>query len=78
MYRHAPGIVRRGLPLARAARTGPNSDIALVFIWRKGMPPQTEVWPYARIEQLAAAVTEEEVRAEIGRSSGTGEAGSPE
>lgn len=62
----------------RAARTGPNSDMALVFIWRKGMPPQTEVWPYARIEQLAAAVTEEEVRAEIGRSSGTGEAGSPE
>ena len=75
MRRQFPGLVCRW---RRAARTGPNSDLALVFIWRMGTPPQTEVWPYARIEQLASEITDDEARAEIGRSSGTGDADSSE
>ena len=56
----------------RAAKVGPNADLALVFFWRKGLSPETEIWPYAKIERLAAEVTDEEVFAEldkIGRAS---------
>lgn len=49
----------------RAATTGPNSDLALVFTWVEGQPPQKEVWPYARIEQLAAEVSDAEVYQEL-------------
>ena len=75
MRRQFPGVVCRW---RRAARTGPNSDLALVFTWRKGLPPEIEIWPYARIEQLAAEITDDEVRTEIGRSSGTGDADASE
>ena len=75
MRRQFPGAVCRW---RRAARTGLNSDLALVFIWRKGEPPQTEVWPYAKIEQLAAEITDEEARAELARSAGDSDAESTE
>ena len=75
MRRQFPGAVCRW---RRAARTGLNSDLALVFIWRKGEPPQTEVWPYAKIEQLAAGITDEEARAELARSAGDSDAESTE
>jgi hypothetical protein len=75
MRRQFPGAVCRW---RRAARTGPKSKLALVFIWRKGEPPQTEVWPYAQIEKLAAEITDEEVHAEIVRSAGDSDAESTE
>ncbi|MCP5524100.1 MAG: hypothetical protein H7A46_21390 [Verrucomicrobiales bacterium] len=51
----------------RAARSGPNSDIALVFVWDGDAPPEVEIWPYAKVERLAAEVTDEEVFAELNR-----------
>lgn len=51
----------------RAAPTGPNSDLALVFFWRSGQPPETEIWPYAKVERLAAEITDEEVFVELER-----------
>ena len=65
--RHLQGSVCRW---RRAARTGPNCGLALVFILRPGQAPTTEVWPYAKIEELAAAVTDEEVVAELARCAG--------
>jgi len=49
----------------RAATIGPNSELALVFIWREGQPRQKEAWPYAEIERLAAEVSDEEVYQEL-------------
>lgn len=43
MRKHLRGCVCRW---RRAARTGPNSELALVFIMRPGEAPTTEVWPY--------------------------------
>jgi len=51
----------------RAAATGPNSEQALVFLWKHGGPAKFEVWPYAKIECLAAEITDEEVFAELER-----------
>lgn len=64
MRRHFPDVLCRW---RRAAATGPNSDLALVFIWRPGQPPETEIWPYAKIERLAADVTDEEAYGELSR-----------
>lgn len=51
----------------RAARVGPNAELALVFLWKRGQPPEVEVWPYAKIERLAAEITDAEVYAELER-----------
>lgn len=51
----------------RAASTGPNSDLALVFLWDGDTPSEVEIWPYAKVERLAAEVTDEEVFAELNR-----------
>ena len=64
MRRHLKGSVCRW---RRAARTGPNSELGLVFVLRPGQEPTTEVWPFARIEELAAAVSDEEVYAVLAR-----------
>jgi hypothetical protein len=53
----------------RAAKTGPNSELALVFLWKRGQEPRVEVWPYATIEKLAAVITDAEVFAELERRS---------
>ena len=64
MQRHGPeGLCR----WRRAATRGPNSELALVFLRRRGQPPEVEIWPYAKIERLAAEVADEEVFAEIER-----------
>lgn len=68
MRRHLPGCVVRW---RRATPTGPNSEVALVFILRPGEEPRTEIWPYARIEELAAQVTNEDVLAELVRWGGS-------
>jgi hypothetical protein len=70
LRRHLPGCVCRW---RRAAPTGPNSELALVFILRPGQTPITEVWPYAIIDELAAAITDEEVLAELARRAGVNE-----
>jgi hypothetical protein len=62
MKGHAPGTIFRW---RRAAATGPNSELAVIFIWPPGEPPRNEVWPYKKIEELATSVTDEEVRAEL-------------
>jgi hypothetical protein len=64
MRRQFPGVICRW---KRAARTGPNSDLALIITWPPGQPRKTEIWPFARSERLAAEVTDEEVFAELGR-----------
>jgi len=51
----------------RAAKVGPNADLALVFLWKQGRRAEVEIWPYAKIERLAAEITDEEVFAELGR-----------
>lgn len=65
--RHFHGSVCRW---RRAARTGPNSELAVVFILSPGEAPTTEVWPYEKIIELAAAITDEEVFAELARCAG--------
>ena len=70
MRRHLRGCVCRW---RRAARTGPNSELALVFILRPDQAPTTEIWPYAKIDELAAAVSDEEVFAELARWAGVDE-----
>lgn len=64
MRRYFPEVLCRW---RRAATTGPNSELALVFTWRPGEPPETEIWPYAKIERLAAQVSDEEAYAELAR-----------
>ncbi len=51
----------------RAARVSPNADLALVFLWKCGQQAEVEIWPYARIERLAAEITDGEVFAELER-----------
>lgn len=51
----------------RAAQTGPNADLALVFFWKEGLPAEVEIWPYAKIERLASTITDEEIYAELRR-----------
>jgi len=51
----------------RAATVGPNSELALVFLWKRGRTAEVEIWPYAKIERLAAEITDEEVFAELER-----------
>lgn len=62
LRRHFPGAVVRW---KRAARKGPNADLALVCVIRPGQAPTAEVWPYSRIEALAAQVSDAEVWAEL-------------
>ena len=64
MRRYCPDAVCRW---RRAAPVGPNSDLALVFLWRAGQPPETEIWPYAKIERLAAEIPDEEVFDDLDR-----------
>lgn len=64
MRRHFPAGICRW---RRAASTGPNADLAVILIWQPGLPPETEIWPYAKIERLAEAITDEEVFAEMER-----------
>jgi hypothetical protein len=72
MRRHHPNAFCRW---RRAARSGPNSELALIFLWRKGQAPVTELWPYARIEELAAAISDQEAYAELARWTGTPQLG---
>jgi len=62
MRRRFPDAVCRW---RRAARTGPNSELALVFVLRPDEEPVTEVWPYNRIDELAAGVSDEEAFVEL-------------
>lgn len=64
MRRYWPGGLCRW---RRAARVGPNAELALVFLWKRGQPPEVEIWPYAQIERLAAEITDAEVYAELER-----------
>jgi hypothetical protein len=64
MRRQFPGVICRW---KRAARTGPNADLALIVTWREGQPRKTQIWPYARIERLASEISDEEVFAELER-----------
>ena len=38
-----------------------------MFLWKRGGPAKFEIWPYAKIECLAAEITDEEVFAELER-----------
>ncbi len=69
MRRRFPDAVCRW---RRAARTGPNSELAVVFLLRPGQAPAAEVWPYSRIEELAAGITDQEVFSELTRWDGRG------
>lgn len=75
MRRHIPGVICRW---RRAAQTGPNADLAVVLIWRPGLPSETEIWPYAKIERLAAGITDEEVFAEMAKHVGGNAGGDSE
>lgn len=74
MRRHFPAGICRW---RRAATTGPNAELAVVLFWRPGQEPETELWPYAKIERMAEEITDAEVFAEMTRRaavSATGEA----
>jgi len=64
MRRHFSGAICRW---RRAAPMGPNAELAVVLLWRPGQPPETELWPYAKIERLAEAITDEEVFDEMAK-----------
>jgi len=64
MQRQFPDVVCRW---RRMAKTGPNADLVVVFLWREGQEPTTEIWPLARLERLAAQIPNAEVRAELER-----------
>ena len=66
MRRHFSGCIYRW---RRAATTGPNAELALIFIWPKGQDYETVIWPYDEIDRLAAEITDEEVFAELERRS---------
>jgi hypothetical protein len=65
--------VRRAFPggsfirWKRAAASGPNRASILIFCWAEGQPPRTEVWSTARLDELAGAVTDAELQAELAR-----------
>lgn len=64
MRRQRPEVICRW---RRAAQTGPNAELALVFLWKEGLPAEVEIWPYAKIEKLASTITDEEIYAELQR-----------
>jgi hypothetical protein len=66
MRRHFPNYICRW---RRAATTGPNAELALIFIWPKGQDYETVIWPYEEIERLAAEISDAEVFAELERRS---------
>jgi hypothetical protein len=61
--RHFPDAICR---YRRLARTGPNSSLVALFIWREGdEEPTTELWPLAKLDRLAAVIPWAEVRADM-------------
>lgn len=60
-----PGLYVR---YKRAAYSGPNSEFAVLVTKVPGQPPETNWCPYARLEELAEAITNEEVYAEMDRA----------
>lgn len=63
LRRRFPNAIRRWL---RAQ----DSEMAVVLIPRPGMEPLTEVWPSARVDELAADITDQEVFHELARRNG--------